>query len=122
MWEIALIIAVIVFSITCFFVIKTLIALQQSVLALKTKVENLSDEATTALRLVEARLMLFDSIFRTFSNVGEIAETKTAQWKASLIEPSPLREEKINLGGELVEWALTSAHLYQQIFKKGGKK
>ena len=122
MWEIALVIAAVVFSITCFFVIKTLIALQHSVLALTGKVENLSDEATTALRLVEARLMLFDSIFRSFSNVGEIAETKTAQWKASLINHEPLKEDKINLGEELVEWALTSAHLYQQIFKKGGKK
>lgn len=115
MWEIAVVIAVIVFSITCFFVIRTLITLQRSILSMQGKIENLSEEATTALRLTEARLMLFDSTFRSLSNVGDICELKTAEWKAAAAAP-PMKEKRI--GEDIVRWALTSAELYQQLFKK----
>ncbi len=119
MIEIAVIIAVIVFSVTCFFVVRTLIALQLSVLSLQVKLENLSDESVLSLRKLDARLALFDSTFRSISNIGDICEGKTLSLKNHSFEKKAfVNEEKINLSEEIVQWAVISAHLYQQIFKR----
>lgn len=117
--EIALVIAVIVFSVTCFFLIRTLIAVQRSVLSVQNKFEKLSDESMIAMHAIEARVASFDSSLRSVSNIGDICEVKTRAFKETILSPECLiKQENINLSEEIIHWAVISAHLYQQIFKR----
>lgn len=110
MWEIALVIAAILFCVTCLFLIGTLISLQRSLV----KLEHLSEEATKTLRVLEAQLVSLNSTFRTISNLGDIAETKTFQLKENYLE-RPSNTPPV--GDELVNLALLGARLYKRFFK-----
>lgn len=116
MWEVALVILVLVISVTCIFVIRTLILLQRSLL----KLDRLSEEGTSTLRNLEMKATSLDSIFRSISNLGDICESKTFQMKEHYLQKPSFREEKPNVGEDVINLALTSARLYQQIFKKRG--
>lgn len=118
MWEIALVIAVIVFSITCFFVIQTLIAIQRSLLAFQIKAENLSAVSTHFLDALDARVNSLGSTFRSISNLGDICESKTEKLKVNYLNAQTFSDEKPNVGEELVNLAMTSIRLYQQFTKK----
>lgn len=119
MWEIALVVAVIVFSVTCFFVIRTLIAVDRALAPLQKKVEHLCDEGCRVLRTTDNRLESLDSVFRSISNLGDIGETKTRELKSYLLEQqSPVRADP-PLGEELARWALSTVSIYRKFLKKG---
>lgn len=119
MWEIALVFAVVIFSVTCFFIIRTLIAINRALTPLQKKVEHLCDEGCRALRTTNNRLESLDSTFRSISNLGDIGETKTQELKSYLLERQlPAREEP-PLGEELAGWALSTLSIYRKFLKKG---
>lgn len=118
MWEIAIVVAVIVFSITCFFIIRTLIAIERALNPLQKKVEHLCDEGCRVLRTTDDRLGSLDSIFRSISNLGDIGETKTSELKSYFLErQAPVREDP-PLGEELANWALSTVSIYRKFLKK----
>lgn len=118
-WEIALVAAVAVFSVTCFFIIRTLIAIDRALKPLQKKVEHLCDEGCRALRTTNNRLESLDSTFRSISNLGDIGETKTQELKSYLLErQSPVREDP-PMGEELAQWALSTVSIYRKYLKKG---
>ena len=115
MWEIVGVVGIAVFSITCFFFIRTLIAAER---ALK-KVEQLCEEATPLLKTTDNRLESLDSLFRTISNLGDIGEIKTQELKHYFLERQSLQKEDPPLGEELAKWALSTLSIYRKFLKKG---
>lgn len=119
MWEIAVIIAVIIFAITCYFLIRTLIAIQRSLTDLQGQIKVISDESVDMLRSTETRLSMLDSSLRSISNIGDMCEYKTSQIKQSYLEKSSSPAmDKNSLGAEFVDWALLSAHICQTLLKR----
>ncbi len=112
-WEIALVIAAIVFSITCIFLIRTLITLNNALIPMQKKVEHLCDEGTKVLRKTES----LDSVFRSISNLGDIGETKTQELKSYLLERPHARQEPL-FSEELANWALSTVAIYRKFLKK----
>ena len=118
MWEIAIVVAVIVFSITCFFIIRTLIAINRALAPLQKKVDHLCDEGIRVLRTTDHRLNSLDSVFRSISNLGDISESKTQELKSYLLaKPLHVREDP-PLGEELTNWALSTVSIYRKFLKK----
>lgn len=118
MWEIAVVVAVIVFTITCFFIIRTLVAIERALTSLQKKVEHLCDEGSRVIRKTDNRLESLDSVFRSISNLGDIGETKTQELKSYLLEkPSPVRVDP-PFGEELAGWALSTVSIYRKFLKK----
>lgn len=119
MWETALIIAVIIFGITCFFLILTLVEVKRSLSSLQTQVKVLSDESVNVLRSTEARLALLDSSLRSISNIGDMCEFKSSQVKQSYLEQgSKPKQEKDKLNSEFVDWALLTVDICQTLLKR----
>lgn len=118
MWEIAIVAAVIVFTITCFFIIRTLVAIERALGPLQKKVEHLCEEGSRAIRKTDNRLESLDSVFRSISNLGDISETKTKELKSYLLEkPSSTSQEPL-FGEELANWALSTVSIYRKFLKK----
>lgn len=117
--EIALVAAVAVFAVTCFFVIRTLIAIDRAIAPLQKKVEHLCDEGCRVLRTTDNRLESLNSVFRSISNLGDIGESKTQKLKSYLLEGQPPVREEPLLGEELAQWALSTVSIYRKFLKKG---
>lgn len=121
MWEIAVVIAVVVFSITCGFLIRTLVTLNRAILPLQLKIEHLSDESQRILKTAEHHLTALDSTFNSISNLGDVCENKTESLKRNFTQRQSISSQDPPIGEEILNWALTSASLYQKFFKNRSK-
>lgn len=116
MWfEIIIGIALFIFAVTAFFLIRTLITLEKTL----RKLDILSSESVSLVRNTDRMLDAIQPVFNSINNIGEIADDKTSQLRAHYYmekekERIPLREKKRLTSEEIVEWAILSAQLVQK--------
>lgn len=107
-------IAVVLFAILIFFIIRTLISVNRTI-----------QHVDFTIVKMEMRMKSIDPILRSISNLGEIGEEKTAHLKEECRKRS-LYEERVNhqrfqedsVKGDLAEWVLLSANLATKFFKR----
>jgi|GEM_PF-4694991 len=122
MWlEIFVGIALLIFAVTAYFLIRTLITMEKTL----RKLDALSSESVSLVRNTDRMLTAFDPVLHSLSNIGEIVEDKTTDLRARYYAererdylerkreriPTPPRSDTPK---EIVEWALLSAQLFNK--------
>lgn len=108
--EISIAIAVLIFAILAFFVIRTLLSFQKSM----KRFDFIAIE-------IEMKLKNLDSSFQTFSNLGDIAERKTEEIKKHFLsEPHEKGREEMEIDPtvDLIAWLLSTLKLGIKILTK----
>ena len=98
--EISVAVAVLIFAILTFFVVRTLITLQSSL----KRIDRLMLEVDLKIRHLE-------STMRTISNLGDIAEQQTEQLKQQLANRVDDVEKSSECSGDLATWLIASVNL-----------
>jgi hypothetical protein len=113
--EIAVYIALVIFAILVFFIIRTLLSLQNSL-----------KQLDTLLLQIGHKTEKFDPLVNSVSHLGEICEIKTKSLKDQYTEYSKLEElkkQEINcnnkeLTAELAEWLTLTFLIGKNIFRR----
>lgn len=120
MWiEIFIGIALIIFAITAFFLIRTLITLEKTL----RKLDILSSESVSLVRNTDKMLDAFNPVVNSLSNIGEIVEDKTSQLRTRYYmekerERIPVAAKRSVTSEEILDWALLSAQLFQKFVNR----
>lgn len=116
-WSIGL--AVIIFGVLTFFLIQTLIKVQRTLESIQKQTESITHESLTLLSSTENRLKVFDPLLNSISNLGEICENKSLEYKKLHLAKHDLEELKDkDIPLTFIEWALLSVQLCKKISKK----
>lgn len=120
MWiEIFIGIAIFIFAITSFFLIRTLITLEKTL----RKLDILSSESVSLVRNTDRMLDAFNPVVHSLSNIGEIVQDKTSQLRTRYYmekerERIPQQARSAATSQEIMEWALLSAQLFQKFVNR----
>lgn len=111
-------IALLIFAVTAYFLIRTLITLDKTL----RKLDILSSESVSLVRNTDRMLDAFHPVVHSLSNIGEIVEDKTSQMKTRYYlekekERIPVKERTLT-SQEIMEWALLSAQLFQKFVNR----
>lgn len=104
--EISVAIAVLIFAILAFFIIRTLFVLQNTL----KRVDN-------TLWDLEMKVKNLDPLLITLSQLGEVCEDKSEQLKKAYFTPRPSEEVKSS-SADLVEWLMLSVKLGSKFLKR----
>ena len=120
MWiEIFIGIALLIFALLAFFLIRTLITLDKTL----RKLDILSSESVSLVRNTDKMLDAFQPAFHSLANIGEIAEDKTSRLRTHYYmekerERIPPIAKRSLTSEEILEWALLSAQLVQKFVNR----
>lgn len=105
--EISIAIAVFIFAVLAFFIIRTLISLQHTL----RRFDHLSLD-------MEIKLKNVDSLLRTLSNIGDITEQKTHLIKKDYFANSEETHQTNNYTEDLSEWLVSSIKLGSKLINR----
>lgn len=106
-YEIVISISILIFAILTYYVICTLLVVQQSLRKLNFFMDDM-----------EIRMQKVDPLIQAVSNVGEICEEKTQRLHQEFIEKKNSMEFRERPQSDLEEWMLLGLILLKKIFRR----
>lgn len=107
-FEISIAIAVLIFAILVFFIVKTLLILQRTL-----------KRVDVLLFDIELKSKHLDSLTRSLSNIGEICENETDRLKEAYAERTTRQRcEAVYATSDWAEWLVLSLNLGAKLLKK----
>lgn len=106
-FEISAILAVIIFAILTFYIIRTLITVRRSL----QRLDHLLFELDHKIKHMESTL-------KTISNIGDICEEKTKRLREHYLENQALEPKKVDDSEELTDWLLASLKLGSKFLRR----
>lgn len=106
-YEIVISISIIIFAILTYYVIRTLLVVQQSLHKLNFFMDDM-----------EIRMQKVDPLIRAVSNVGDICEKKTQHLHQEFIEKKNAIESQEAPQSDLEDWMLLGLLLLKKILKR----
>jgi uncharacterized protein YoxC len=105
--DIILLLAIIIFAVLTYVVIRTLLVVQESLRKLNFFMDDM-----------EVRMEKVDPLIQAVSNVGEICEEKTAALHHEFIEKKKFMDAQENPQNDVTDWLLLSLILVKKFLKR----